>query len=294
MSGGTIPTVSRVLAAVSIGVIALSPAALAGVTNQAQVGVSGRNDTKGYSPGLYVVFVSPLEYREGCCTDGDSGEWLGPRYAASGNANLSGDAKIGWSAIFKRGQASAEAMARAALIQDWPQTSMRTIAVPHVVHGATVGTIPGVAVVTRSPAEPAQFEAALGFPLCRGLHVGARFSLLAPYDDSTGGAFGQFMVNGTLASTWNEQHANVALDGVRLDGYLPATRLTAHAAGRVVSGAVRDCLSHAMPGVRVHVGRASVTTNAAGSFRTVARNKGQVTVSAAAGGRTVRTRVRVP
>lgn len=274
---------------------AFAAGAGAQVTNRAQVGVSGRNDTKGYSPSLYIVFASPSAYRSGCCTDTDSGEWLGPKYQASGNPSLSGDSKIAWAGVFDRRPKSATAAANAALVQKWPQVSQKPMSVPHVVRGTTVGTIPGVAVLTRSPAEPAQHEAALGFPLCRGFYVATEFDLLAPFTDSTGGVAGQYMVNGTLASTWNRQQADAAVAGVRLEGYLPAASLTARRKGNAVVGVLRDCAHHPMPGVRVRIGAASATTGPDGSFvvrRKCARGRCPSVVKVSAGGATVRARVR--
>lgn len=282
-----------VLAGAAACALTAVPAASAQVTNRAQVGVPGRNDTKGYSPNLYVVFESPADYRAGCCTDSDSGEWLGPKYQAGGNASLSGDSSIDWRATFDRSSKSAAAAATAALVQKWPQLDQRAMAVPHVVHGTNVGTIDGTAIVTRSPAEPAQFEAVLGFPLCRGLFVAAGFALLKPFTDSTGGVAGQYMVNGVLASTWNRQQTDASLQGVRLDGYLPAASLTAHASGRVVTGVLRDCVQHPMPGVRVRAGGRSGVTNSAGAYRIVVKRAGTVRAVASAGGRTVGTTVHV-
>jgi hypothetical protein len=103
-------TVAALCACIAVAV----PTAVGEVTNRAQVGVAGRNDTRGFSPALYVVFTSPAAYRGGCCTDVDSGEWLGPRYQASGNASLSGDSSIDWRATFDRRSTSAPAAATAA------------------------------------------------------------------------------------------------------------------------------------------------------------------------------------
>jgi hypothetical protein len=287
--------ISRTIVLAGVGACALIAVSTgsAQVTNRAQVGVQGRNETKGYSPGLYVVFVSPSDYRAGCCTDVDSGQWLGPRYQASGNASLGGDSSIDWSAKFDPRSTSASAAATAALVQKWPQVSQQSVRVPHVVRGTNVGSIDGTAIVTRSPAEPAQFEAVLGFPLCRGLFVAAGFALLKPFTDTTGGVAGQYMVNGMLASAWNRQQADASLQGVRLEGYLPAASLTARASGRVVTGVVRDCARHPMPGITVRAGGTRTTTRIDGSFRLVVSRRGSVLVVASGGGRTLKARVRV-
>jgi hypothetical protein len=266
-------------------VFALPLAAGAQVTNRAQVGVSGRNDTKGYAPSLAIVFASPADYGAGCCLDSDSGEWKGPRYAAT-KASVSGDSTIDWRAVFTRASASAQAAAKANLVHDWPQAATASLAVPHTVRGAKVGTIPGYLLTTKAPGNgAAQTEVALAFPLCKGLFVVADFSLLAPQQDPDG-LGGTFLVNGQSASSWNAAQAAAAVQGVSVDGNLPPGRIVAHASGRRIAGVARDCIGQPLAGLVVHAvpGRATARTSSSGAFSVAVAKAGSYRVTAVLGG----------
>jgi hypothetical protein len=289
--------VVRLVAAVAVAGALASGAlgAATRVTNRAQVGVPGRNATRGYSPSLYVVFASPADYGAGCCTDVDSGEWDGPRYEASGNPSLGGTATIAWRAVFDDGATSVETAARAALVQRWPDVGVASASVPHATAGVTVGRIPAFALFTHSPASgSAQDEDALAFPLCRGLFVVADLSALQPFTDTTGGVAGQYTVNGTLASTYNDEQLRAALAGVSLDGYLRIGKLAAAVRGGVVTGRLTDCRSEPMPSARIRAGRSTSRTRADGRFTIRApAGKGRTfAVTASAGGSIARVTLR--
>lgn len=273
----------------------LAAAAGAGVVNRAPVGVPGRNETEGYSPALSILFASPPGYVVKCCVDNDSGDWKGPRYQDSqGNPPLTGDSTISWSATFTRTQTSPERAARAHLVQTWPDTSTGALAVPHTIAGKRVGSIPGFTLTTKAPGTSAKVEAALAFPLCKGLVVVAGFSLQSPYDDSDT-AGGQFTVNGQLASSWNLAQAEAAMKGVSVDGNLPPGKIVAHVAGRKVIGKARDCRGQPLVGVRVRLvpGRVSARTNAGGKFAIPVRKPGRYRLTIALGGASKSARFKV-
>ena len=255
------------------------------VTNRAQVGVSGRNDTKGYAPSLAIVFASPSSYGAGCCVDSDSGEWKGPRYAGT-KANTGGDSTIDWRTTFTRASASPQGAAQANLVQHWPQLSTSTLAVPHTVAGTKVGTISGYVLTTRAPGSgAAQMEAALAFRLCKGLFVVAGFSLLAPQQDPDG-LGGAFLVNGQSASSWNAAQAAAALQGVSVDGNLPPRSIVARASGRRIVGVARDCLGQPLVRLAVHLapGGAVARTSSTGSFSVVVAKPGTYKITTALAG----------
>jgi hypothetical protein len=274
------------LALAPVVLLVVVASAAAGVTGRARVGVSGRNDTRGYSAALWVYLDSPATYRKGCCTDTDSGEWLGPQYQATDNASLNGDSSIEWRAIFDRRSGSALSVARANLVQNWTTVATEHVAVPHLVGKLKVGTLAGTAIVTKSPASSsAQVEGALVFPLCPGLHVVADFDALKPFAEPTGTG-GTYQVDGVEASTWNREQVETSLHGVSLVGYLPVAKVTATRSGGVVVGRVTDCVGQPMPGVTVRAGGAHAKTTATGRYRVPVRVGGPATVVVTAGGAT--------
>jgi hypothetical protein len=277
------------LALAAILLLVFAAAAAAGVTGRVQVGVAGRNETRGYAAALWVHLDSPPTYRKGCCTDADSGEWVGPRYQGSDDGTLTGDSSIEWRAVFDRRAGSAVAVARANLVQRWPTVATEAVTVPHVVGKLKVGTLAGTAIVTNAPAtSSAQVEGAVVFPLCPGLRVVADVDALKPFTGPTGTG-GRYEVDGVDAPTWNRQQVESALHGVSLVGYLPVKRITAARAGGAITGRVTDCVAHPMPGVTVSAGRAHAKTDAAGGYELAAA--GAVSVVVRAGGATASRRV---
>ncbi len=275
----------------ALAAVVLAAGASAEVTQRAQVGVSGRNATHGYPAALYVVVKSPPDYQADCCSyDGDGGTWIGPPYRAENKPTFGGDTKLGWGAYFDTKASGPEDAARRSFVfKGWSDVSKDAIDVPHTVRGRQVGAIPGIAVIARSRGSSSSaFEGAVGFPLCPGLHVAVYFSSSTPLTDGTG-IYGKYLVNGTVVSTWNLQQLETALAGVSLDGNLPAGKVTARASGRVVSGSVTDCVGHPMPSVSVRGGGGATKTTTSGSYRLRVKHGGLVRVTAAGGGRTVRS-----
>ena len=217
--------------------------------------------------------------------DGESRNWAGPAYRAA--SGLGGrPSTIDWQVTFVRA-GSAAAAARGALAQSWPVAERPSVRVPHRVGTRVVGTVPAATLLTKGPGDNnAQFESALAFPLCRGLFATAKFSLLSP-----GSVYGTdpsdaFLVDGEPSREWNHDRAIEALAQVTLDGHLPAGRVTARAAGRTVSGVVRDCRGDPMAGIDVRLvsGRASVARAKAaadGSYRLTAPAAGTYRVEVA-------------
>jgi hypothetical protein len=287
----------RALACLSLVVLVAAPLALAGVVDRAQVGLQGRNETRGFSPSLYVVLASPPDYARGCCYDSDSGEWNGPRYQAQQRADLGGTSTIDWSVAFARAS-SAEAAARAALVQAWPDVQAGQAVVSHTIAGSSVGTIAGFYVITRARGESAQHEAAVAFPISHGVVAVARFFAKEPFTDTTGGVAGSYVVNGVLASTWNREQITSALQGVSLDGSLPPARVTARATGRAVRGTVTDAFLHPVAGATATLERRTragwrpsghARTSATGAFALRAAKRGTYRVSAALAGSVARS-----
>jgi hypothetical protein len=287
------------LALCAITVSAPARISSSGVTNRVVVGLPGRNDTKGYSKALFVDFASPPPYGKGCCTDVDSGEWTGPEYAAEHKPDLGGKASIAWRTVFDRRPRTAIDAIRTNLVHNWPAEAFKPTAVPHIVKTAKgvrrVGTIPAEIGITHEPgSNAAQVEAAVAFPLCRGIYVVADFDLLKPDADTTNGVYGNYLIKGAVPSAWNRAAAVAAIQGVSVDGLLPAAsiklRPTIKVVGappvpRTVNGTVLDCRGHVMPGVRVRIGRYSGSTNAGGEFSIVVREQGRYhAVATAAGG----------
>jgi hypothetical protein len=148
--------------------------------------------------------------------------------------------------------------------------------------------------VTQAPGDnAAAFDSAVSFALCRGVIAVAHFSTLTP-STNTANPFGSYVVDdGTDVQAWNRDHVTAALDGVALNGYLPATRLTAAARGRTVQGRLTDCLGQPMPGVAVKVGATRAVTNGSGAYAAKVAHPGSYAVSANAGGGSTRRTVQV-
>ncbi len=280
--------------AVVVVALLASGLALAQVEDRIVLKATGGNPLAHYSPTLAAVVVSPPEYSRGCCYDHDGGEWTGPRYQATGRADLGGDSKYNWTV----GVAVRAGATRAALIanltHDWPVTSEGQQEIEHRVAGRRVGTIGGYWVLTRSPfagADDAQMEAAVGFPLCDGNTAYAKFSLLLPSGNSAGGTigFGEYLINGRRPTDWNAEKAMQSIRGVRLEGNRPAARVTAAARGRRVSGRVADCNAHPLAGLTVQLQRragrswrkvSSGRTEAGGTYSLAVRSAGTYRVRA--------------
>ena len=246
----------RAILVLALAALLLVPAAAAQVTERAIVGEPGRNVTAGLSADLFVVTNAPPEYLYDCCRDSDSSSWKGPVYQASGQPSLAGSSKIAWSVSFDTKSPSTTDAALAALIQHFPEVSRTEVQVPHLVAGRPIGTLPGIWILTRAPGKSAQHEAALAFPLGRGVIAVVRLAVLEPFQDEVN-TYGQYLVQSAsgpvLASTWNAQEAAQTIAGVSLQGNLPPARVTAGVARRRLSGAVRDSFGQPLAGVTVTI-----------------------------------------
>jgi hypothetical protein len=279
----------RLVFALAVPFIALATVAVAlgAVEDRVGIRINGGNDTAKYSPSLMVRVLSPPDYRRGCCYDSNGGEWLGPRYQATGLATLGADASIDWALRVHPNEPDTRKAIIAKLVHNWPVTQEGSREVEHFVGGRPAGTIPATWLLTRSTfygTDDAAYESAVGFQLCGNVAV-VRFGLLKPSGDSAGGTmgYGEFKINGQNPTDWNRQQALTALEGVRLEGNLPTGRVSAKATGRRVSGRVTDCQSHAVAGAKVElqkrVGRrwarvAGATSSATGAFTLRARGAG--------------------
>ena len=268
--------------------------ATAGVQDRIVLKATGGNALAHYSPTLAAVVLSPPEYTRGCCYDHNGGEWTGPRYQATGRADLGGDSKYDWTVGVAVRAGDTRAALIANLTHDWPVATEGEQQVEHRVGGRAVGSVRGHWILTRAPGgqDNAQMEAAVGFPLCDGNTGYAKFSLLLPSGNSAGGSigFGEFRINGMLPTDWNAAKAMESIQGVSLEGNRPARRVTAAARGHRVSGRVTDCDAHPLAGLVVElqrrVGRAwrkvsSTRTTAAGTYAFGGRSSGTYRVRAA-------------
>ena len=275
-------------------VLATAAVAFAQEQDRIVLKATGGNDLAHYSPTLAAVAVSPPEYRKGCCYDSNGGEWVGPRYEATGRASLGDDSTIDWTVGVAVRASDTRAALIANLTHDWPVMSEGEQQVEHRVGGRTVGTIRGYWVLTRSTffgADDASMEAAVGFPLCDGNTGYAKFSLLKPSGNSAGGAmgFGEYRINGMRPTEWNAEKGMQSIRGVRLEGNRPIARVTATARGRRVSGRVADCDTHPLAGFAVQLQRrngrswrtvSSARTSASGTYSLAARSGGTYRVRA--------------
>jgi hypothetical protein len=275
-----------------VAALLAAPVAWAQVEERLSVGtyLQGVNAAQGrYSRALFVVLASPPEYNRGSVGRfGNDGDWVGPPYAATLRPSLGGNSSMEWGIAFEFDTADGFQAITDNLVHDWPEIERGQVAVQHRLGARTVGTIPAVWSLTRSTfhgAIDAAYEAGIAVPICGGFAM-VHLSTLQPSGDSAGGSmgFGDYLVKGSVKPTvWNRQQLRLAIDGVRVEGPLPATRVTAAARGRRISGRVSDCYGHAVAGARVtlerRVGRrwaraASVVVGASGAYAAGVRAAG--------------------
>ena len=253
------------------------PAASAATADRVQVGRPGQNATAGFPLALFTSVTLLPDYRLLGRFDGESRNWQGPNWS---DGSLGGRTTLDWQVTFAPA-GSAAAMARNALGGlAWPVAERPRVQVPHFVGKRKVGSIPAVTLLMKAPGDNnAQYESVLAFPLCRGVFAAAKFSLLNPGSEYASDPSVPFLVKGVPTKQWNHDRALAALGRVKLEGYLPPGRVTARAAGRSVTGAVRDCRGDAMAGVPLRLLRGSATvarTRAAanGTYRLAAPGPG--------------------
>lgn len=280
MVSGKRQLVLLALAVIGAWVVFL-PTASATPGDHVQVGRPGQNATAGFPLGLFTGVATLPGYRAVGRFDGESRNWEGPEYRAG---TLGGTSTLDWQVTFDR-PGSAAAMAAQALGLSWPVAEQPTVRIPHLVGTRNVGSIPALALLTKAPGDNnAQYESVIAFPLCRGLFVAAKFSLLSPGSEYATAPSDRFLVAGAPAKQWNHDRAIEALGQVTLEGHLPPGRVTARATGRSVTGTVRDCRGDPMAGIEVRLLRGRATAARAraaadGSYRLVARGPGTYRVT---------------
>jgi hypothetical protein len=274
---------------VATGVAAASPAALPAAANGIErVAVRPAAATT-FPPGLAIALASPPRYASSARAP-ESGRWLGPRYDSLTVPGLVGSSTIDWSVALDTSSPSLDAAALAATTLGFPEDQRGLIAVPHVVGKTMVGTIPGFYVleVAWNTPDNARAEAALAFPLAKGVYSVARFVLPEPPSDD-------FVVDGSIQpASWNRGQAFIALAGVRLEGNLaPALASIRGLSGtRTLRGRVVDAFGHSVLGAQVFLERragsgwrrVSVTrTRKTGAYAVRAPVRGRYRVTATVG-----------
>jgi hypothetical protein len=209
-----------------------------------RVSVGGSNTTRAFSPALFVTVTTLPDFRR-TGFDGNSGGWEGPVCDFAPNPRLSGPISLSWSVGFDGDVRSAEGAARAQLTFEWTTIESGPIAIPHLVGGREVGTIPGFFVLTDSGGQTGYHESALGLPLGRGVYAAVEFW-------SRGNAL-ECTVRGVPVASWHRDTARAAVRQVRLEGNLPPSRVTARARGRALTGAVADSFGHPSAGAAVRL-----------------------------------------
>lgn len=267
-----------------------------GPVDHVPVNGAGRNSTQTFSTTLFVDVALAAGYTHRSF-DGDEGNWDGPGYHATLKASLAGTTHLGWGVDFDlASRLSLQDFAKQHVLNigSWRVLQEAPRAIPHLVGGKQVGMINGLMMVTQAPgANAAAFASAVSFPLCRGVIAVAHFSTLTPSNNNPN-PFGTYVVDdGTDVQVWNRDHVTAALDGVVVNGYLPAARLTATARARKVQGLVSDCLGQPMPGVAVLVGKTRAVTSVSGTYVARVPHAGSYVVSVSAGGGSARRTVRV-
>jgi hypothetical protein len=213
-------------------------------TDRVQVGSPGRNTTRAFSPALFVTVTTLPDFRR-TGFDGDSGGWEGPVCDFAPNPGLSGPISLTWAVGFDADAQSAEQAAREQLTFEWETIESGPLAVPHLVAGREVGTIPGFYVLTDARSQTGYHESALGFPLGRGVFAALEFW-------SRGNAL-ECTVRGMPVASWHRETARAAVRQVRLEGNLPPARVTARTRSGRVIGAVADSFGHPVAGIAVRL-----------------------------------------
>lgn len=259
----------RALFVAVLATIVAVPLAFAQVQDRYRV--SSDPDARGYPASLGVVLVSPPDYvRSFIGRLGNDGEWKGPRYQATGKADLGGDSTLGWSAAIEKAPSTRQTIIDN-LVHDWGVIREGTEPIERRVGGRDVGTLSGTWVLTQGTpmAGEARYEAGLVFPLCgRTAYIG--ISALLPSTDSAGGAlgFGEYRIMGMAPTVWNREQVLATIRGISVEGSLPVGRITAARRGARIAGSVTDCNGHPVAGVAVRLERLVGRT-----WRTAARGK---------------------
>jgi hypothetical protein len=271
---------------VATGVVASSPAAHPAAANGIdRVPVRAAGPTA-FPPGLTLALASPPRYASGPRAP-ESGRWIGPRYDSVSTPGLGGNAAIDWSVALDTTSKSTDAAALAATTLGFPEDQRGGIAIPHVVGKTQVGTILGFYVleVAWNTPDSARAEAALAFPLAKGVYATARFALLEPPSDD-------FRIEGGVSPTsWNRGQAFIAASGLRIEGnFLPTVvSIRAERGSRVLRGKVVDSFRHKVLGAQISLERrvgsswlrvGATRTGKNGTYAVTARARGRYRVTA--------------
>ncbi len=237
---------------VATGVAAASPAALPAAANGIErIPVRAAGPTA-FAPGLTLALTSPPRYASGPRAP-ESGRWIGPRYDSVSTPGLGGNAAIDWSVALDTSSKTTDAAALAATTLGFPEDQRGGIAIPHIVGKTQVGTILGFYVleVAWNTPDSARAEAAVAFPLAKGVYATARFALLEPPSDD-------FRIEGGVSPTsWNRGQAFIAAASFRVEGnFLPTVvSIRAQRGSRALRGKVVDSFGHKVLGAQVSLER---------------------------------------
>jgi hypothetical protein len=257
------------------GVLATAAAASGQVVERIHVSVAGGQLTKSIPAAVSLSIGSPPSYTR-AALNGDSGRWIGPRYAASTNGSVGGQTSISWSLDFAQAH-DAVAAAQSIPKHGWPVDLKGAVSVPHLIGKRTIGTILGAYVLTHpTSAGAAGYEAGVAFAVAPRVFALLHLDIATPASESAGAA-GTFLVNGIPLSLWNRGQALWVITGLELHGALPPTRVSARVApdGRIVRGIVADAFRHPVVRARVVLQRqagaawlpvASTKTNVRGAY----------------------------
>jgi hypothetical protein len=248
---------------------------------QTPVALAGVNLPKTYAQGLALSLAIPSDYQE-------SGyrAWSGPAFHDPKKPSVNGISGIQWFVRLDAEHRSAETAATDILSSTNKYSRHVTrgpVRVPHVSQsGESLGSIPGFAVIVQSadPKANAQYQGAVAFQLARPTpmrpsarkrapFVVIRFKLELPSSD-------RYVVGpGALPSAWNLERTRAALDGVRLVGSMPPSRMSVAMRAQNVRGWVVDTLGHSVGGALVTVYRVvpPVRKSAKPTFRTIVRTR---------------------
>lgn len=232
---------SAVAAPAGTKVVAV-PLALAQEIDRVQVGLPGRNTTRGFSSATYLTAHAPEGYRR--ASEGRMLKWVGPTCVPPTMPQFAAELAITWGIGFDNGVRTAEQAAeKARTFSDWTVVERSAIAIPHVIRGREVGKLPGFYVIGAAREEGGWHEGGLGISMSRGVFALGEFW-------SRANTF-RCIVNGVESRAWHLDATRRAIAAIAVDGNLPPARVTARARGRRVAGQVTDGFGHPVAGVRV-------------------------------------------
>jgi hypothetical protein len=240
--------------------VALVCVAVASATVTDMFRIATEPEGRGYSPSLALSITSPPTYvRDYAGRLGNDGHWKGPRYQATLRPSLGGQATLDWSAgVYKAPATAATVLANRA--QSWEVVARGVEAVERRVGGRTAAPIRAAWVLTQGSvmAGEARYEAGIVIPIC-GRTLLVRVSALTPSGDSAGGSmgFGEYVIEGMKPTEWNRLQVLETFKGLRLDGNLPAARVTATRRGASIAGTATDCNRQPLAAQRVVLERLS-------------------------------------